>query len=143
MHKLLIRIGFWNPKPKLSIHKENGPVNHINWIFTWKRLFWYLYLHHLIAYFTSKKKEVHCADESRGAINTLVAGLRIYHTWKYGKKQGYFSCLTNRIAPQRIALESCSNPEKTQQVFESAMKKKLWFWVFCEWCHNQNSFTLF
>jgi len=29
------------------------------------------------------------------------------------------------IAPQLIALESCSNPQKTRQVFESAIKKFL------------------
>ena len=43
-----------------------------------------------------------------------------------GKKQGYFSWLTNRIAPQLIGLKSCSNLQKTQQAFESAMLKKFW-----------------
>jgi len=34
------------------------------------------------------------------------------------------------ISPALEALESCSNPQKTQQVFESAMKKKLGFGLF-------------
>jgi len=58
------------------------------------------------------------------AFNTLAARVRIYRTGKSGKNQGYFCCLTDCIAPQQIALESCSHPQKTQQVFESAMKKK-------------------
>jgi len=47
-----------------------------------------------------------------------------------GKKQGYFGWLTNCIAHQPIVLESCSNPQKTWQVFKSAVKKIFWFWVF-------------
>jgi len=67
-------------------------------------------------------------------LNTLVAGLRIYRLWKSGKKQAYFGCLNNLIAPQRIAPESCSYPQKTWQVFTPAMKKNVWFSVsfFCE-----------
>ena len=38
-------------------------------------------------------------------------------------------CLCVGISPEPTVLESCSNPQKTQQVFESAMKKKFWFWV--------------
>ena len=33
----------------------------------------------------------------------------------------------NRIAPHPFALKSCSNPQKTQQVFESAIKTNFWF----------------
>jgi len=44
------------------------------------------------------------------------------------------------ITPQLIALESCSSPQKTQQVFESAMKFFFWFWVFCEWRHKWGRF---
>jgi len=43
--------------------------------------------------------------------------------------------LSNCITPLPIALESCSNPQKTQQVFESAMTENccdLGFWIFCE-----------
>jgi len=47
-----------------------------------------------------------------------------------GKNQGYFSCLANCIAPQPIALESCSNLQKSRQVFESAMEKIVGF-RFC------------
>jgi len=54
---------------------------------------------------------------------TLAAGLRIYRTWKSGKKQGYFGWLTNRTDPQPIALESCSNPQEARRVRESGMKK--------------------
>jgi len=39
-------------------------------------------------------------------VNTLAADLRIYHTWRLGKNQGYFSWRTNHIAPQSIVLES-------------------------------------
>jgi len=38
-------------------------------------------------------------------------------------------CLSNSITPKLIALESYSNPPKTWQVFESAMKKKFGFFV--------------
>ena len=34
-------------------------------------------------------------------------------------------CPCAGISPLTIALESCSNPQKTQQVFASAMKKKM------------------
>jgi len=34
-----------------------------------------------------------------------------------------FTCLGNSITPLPIVLESCSYPQKTWQVFESAMKK--------------------
>ena len=64
-----------------------------------------------------------------GLLTHWLAGLWIYHTWKSGKNQGYFGWHTNCIAPQSITLESCSNPQKTWQVFKSAMKKNLWFWV--------------
>jgi len=37
-------------------------------------------------------------------------------------------------------VESCSNPQKTRQVFKSAMKKKIWFCFFCEWCHKWSTF---
>jgi len=43
-------------------------------------------------------------------INTIAAGVQIYCTWKLGYNQAYLGCLTNRIATQLIALESCSNP---------------------------------
>jgi len=44
-------------------------------------------------------------------INTLAAGLRIYIVLgNQEKKQGYFSWLNNRIAPQPILLESCLYP---------------------------------
>jgi len=78
--------------------------------------------------------ENHCVKMSEPAVgycgkvefylNTLAVSVQIYRTWKSGKNQGYFSCLPNCIAPQRIVLESCSNPQKTWQVFESAMKDK-------------------
>ena len=61
-------------------------------------------------------------------INTLPAGLWIYHTWKLGKNQGYFSWLANSIAPQLIVLESYPNPQKTWQIFEIAVKKIFWVW---------------
>ena len=35
-----------------------------------------------------------------------------------------FALLSNSITHQLIVLESCSNPQKTWQVFKSAMKKK-------------------
>jgi len=54
----------------------------------------------------------------------------MYCTWKSGKNQAYFSCLTNPIAPQWIMVESCSNRQKTWQVFESAMKKKIFGFGF-------------
>jgi len=38
-------------------------------------------------------------------------------------------CLSNGIPPQPIVLASCSNPQKTWQVFESAMKKNWGFFV--------------
>jgi len=38
-------------------------------------------------------------------------------------------CLSNGTTPQPIAPENCSSPQKTRQVFESAMKKNIWFWV--------------
>jgi len=38
-------------------------------------------------------------------------------------------CLSNSTTPQPIASESCSSPQKTRQVFESAMKINFWFWV--------------
>jgi len=40
-------------------------------------------------------------------------------------KPAVFSCLINAIAPPPIVLESCSNPQKIQQVFLPAMKKDL------------------
>jgi len=57
----------------------------------------------------------------------MAVGLQIYYTWKSGKNHGYFGCLTNYIAAQPIVLESCSNPQKTWQVFKSAMKKNFGF----------------
>jgi len=53
-----------------------------------------------------------------------------------GKKQAYLSCLTNRIAPQLIALKSCSNPQKNQQVCNEKQILGFWFPFFCEWCHK-------
>jgi len=52
-------------------------------------------------------------------------------------------CFSNSITPQPIALESCSSPQKTQQVFESVMKKKFkfGFQIFCEWCHKGGRFV--
>jgi len=50
-----------------------------------------------------------------------------------------FAPLCNSVARQSIVLESCcSNPQMTQQVFESAMKEKFGFGfrVFCEWPHK-------
>jgi len=44
------------------------------------------------------------------------------------------------ISPLTIALESCSNPQKIQQVFGSAMKKKLCFGFFCEWHRKWSCF---
>jgi len=44
-------------------------------------------------------------------LSMFAASLQIYRTWKSGKNQGYFAWLTNRTAPQMIALESCSNPQ--------------------------------
>jgi len=41
-----------------------------------------------------------------------------------GQNQAYFMCLSNSITPQPIAPESCSSPQKTWQIFESAMKYK-------------------
>jgi len=38
----------------------------------------------------------------------------------------------NSMTSQLIVLESCSNPQQTQQVFESAMKKIFGVSVFCE-----------
>jgi len=32
------------------------------------------------------------------------------------------TCFNNNITPLMIALENCSNPQKTQQVFKSTMK---------------------
>jgi len=58
-----------------------------------------------------------------------------YLCFKIGLKSAVFGCLTNSIVPLPIVLESCSNPQKTLQVFESAMKKKFFgfgFHVFCE-----------
>jgi len=42
----------------------------------------------------------------------------------------------NSMTSQLIVLESCSNPQQTQQVFESAMKKIFGVSVFCEWYHK-------
>jgi len=56
-------------------------------------------------------------------FNTFAAGIRIYRTWKSAKNRAYLMCFSNGIAPQRIALASCSSPQNTQQVFEPAMKK--------------------
>jgi len=50
------------------------------------------------------------------------------------------------ISPPTIALEdSCSNPQKNQQVFASAMKKIFGFriQVFCEWRHKWSCFSPF
>jgi len=43
-------------------------------------------------------------------------------------------CLSEGIAPLLIALESYANPQKTKQIFQSAMKKIFCFGfrVFCE-----------
>jgi len=38
----------------------------------------------------------------------------MHGTWKSGKNQGDFSGLTNRIAPQLIALKNSSNPRKVR-----------------------------
>jgi len=63
-------------------------------------------------------------------INTFATSLRIYRTSKSGKNR-----LTYQLhSSQLIALESCSNPQKTRQVFQSAMKKNVCFGfrVLCE-----------
>jgi len=41
----------------------------------------------------------------------------IYPYFEIGLKPGVFGCLTNAIAPLLIALENCSNPQKTWQIF--------------------------
>jgi len=49
---------------------------------------------------------------------------------KSGLKQAVCSYLINGITPLLIPLESCSNPQKTRQVYESAMKiNSFGFWV--------------
>ena len=73
------------------------------------------------------------ANVTCNIINTITAGVRIYCSLKLGEKQGYFGWLTNRIASQLIVLESCSNPQKTWQVFKSAIKKIFCVSFFCEW----------
>jgi len=45
------------------------------------------------------------------------------------------------ISLPTIAPESCSNPQKTRQVFTSGMKKN--FGVFCEWHHKWSCFRPF
>jgi len=63
-------------------------------------------------------------------INTFATSLRIYRTSKSGKNR-----LTYQLhSSQLIALKSCSNPQKTRQVFQSAMKKNVCFGfrVLCE-----------
>ena len=64
-------------------------------------------------------------------INTLASSVRIYCTLKPVWNQAVFMCPSNSIALRPIVLESCANLQKTRQVFESAMKKKFWFWVSC------------
>ena len=56
------------------------------------------------------------------AFSTFAASLQIYHL-EIGEKPEMFrfAWLTNHIAPQLLALESCSNPQKTRQVFKSAV----------------------
>jgi len=44
-----------------------------------------------------------------------------------GEKPRIFRLSYQPQVPQPIALESCSNPQKTWQVFESAMKKNWGF----------------
>jgi len=41
----------------------------------------------------------------------------------FSPKSRIFAPLCNSITRQSIVLESCSNPEKAQQVFQFAMKK--------------------
>jgi len=62
-------------------------------------------------------------------INTFAAGC-------VGKNPQFSMFLSNCTTRQAIVLEGCSNPRKTQQVFESALKKNWGFWVLCEWCHK-------
>jgi len=58
-------------------------------------------------------------------LNTLAAILRIYHAWNLGKNQEYFGWLTNRLAPQPIVLENCSNPQKTKKLWSSIDDKRI------------------
>ena len=54
----------------------------------------------------------------------------------FGLKPAVFCRHTKAIAPPPFALESCSNPQKIQQVFYSALEKKFFAWevrIFCEW----------
>jgi len=53
-----------------------------------------------------------------------------------------FTPIWNSIIHQLIVLESCSNPEKSQQVFKPAVKKIFGFafQVFFEWHHNYGRF---
>jgi len=62
------------------------------------------------------------------------------------KIKQFSHCLCMGISPPPIALESCSNPQKPQQAFASAMKEICWFGVlffFCEWHYEWRIFKPF
>jgi len=62
-------------------------------------------------------------------------------TWKSGYSQAYIGCLTNRIAPQAIAIGSCSNSQVSASLRVGTRKKILVLgFVFCEWRHKWGSF---
>ena len=52
------------------------------------------------------------------------------------------SCYANAIVPPPIALENCLNPQKIQQVSQTALEKNFcWgLQIFCEWRHKWSSF---
>ena len=67
-------------------------------------------------------------------INTLVLAYEYIIPGNQHKIK-HILVLTNRIAPQQIALESCSNPEKTWQALRLQWKRKFFgfgFLFFCE-----------
>jgi len=66
----------------------------------------------------------------------------IYSCFEIGLKQQFSVAFTNSIAPEPIALESCSNPQNIRKVFESATKKFFGFGFqdFREWRHKWGRF---
>jgi len=61
---------------------------------------------------------------------TFAAGVRIHRTWT--SRTSHYP-LRNSITRQSVVLESCSNHQKTRQIFESAIKKLLFFFVWKFW----------
>jgi len=70
------------------------------------------------------KVEIRSASQICKIWQQITNGLTPLLPVCFRLKPAVFTCLGNGLTHQAIVLESCSNPQKTRQIFKSVMKTK-------------------